>query len=135
MDIHHEYQKNIARSLKWLAFSVRPLSVEEVAEIFILDPQSPVPFNEDERLFKLDDVLLYLSSFVTASVVRFCENSGIRHGKEMLQITLAHFSIKEFLLSDRMDPKIANTFSLKEAVEGNCIQVDSALAGDASEGA
>jgi hypothetical protein len=39
-------RKQVANMLMWLAFSFRPLYLEELAEIFILDHENDTPFND-----------------------------------------------------------------------------------------
>ena len=58
--IDPEYQKQVASVLKWLAFSIRPLLLDELAEVFILDHEKDVPFDENDRLFTVEEVLSYL---------------------------------------------------------------------------
>jgi len=106
-----EYRKQVARTLKWLAFSMRPLYLEEVAEIFILDHENPVPFNEKERLFTPADVLNYLPGLVTKVSVVINNFRTITYGKPATEIRFAHFSIKEYLCSSRI---VQQQFSVPE---------------------
>jgi hypothetical protein len=57
----------VVSSLKWLAFSLRPLRLEGLAEVFILDYEKDVPFDEGERLFKPTDVFKHLSDLVSTN--------------------------------------------------------------------
>ncbi|KUJ13873.1 uncharacterized protein LY89DRAFT_753194 [Mollisia scopiformis] len=88
-----QYQQRVAGVLKWLAFSLRPLTLDEVAEAFILDPEKEVPFDEDERIF---NVLTHLTGLVIQVPIG---DDGDP------QIQLAHFSIKEYLCCGRMTLK------------------------------
>ncbi|KAF8858160.1 hypothetical protein BDZ45DRAFT_802669 [Acephala macrosclerotiorum] len=89
-NVRPENRKQVARILKWLCFSARPLYLDELAEIFILDPESDVPFDQEQRLFDSEDVLIYLPNMVTKIPI-----------EDGYEIRLAHFSIKEYLLSTR----------------------------------
>lgn len=89
-------------ALKWLAFSERPLTVQELAEASVINPDSEIPFEEDERLRDPHDILQVLSSLVTASNERVSESSDYRKGQAFEMIRLAHFSVKEYLISDRI---------------------------------
>ncbi|KAL6831718.1 ankyrin repeat-containing domain protein [Trichoderma camerunense] len=82
--IDDRYIKSVAKSLKWLAFSMEPLMVDELAEIFIMHPDDAV------------DVLIYFSGLIV-------EYRGT--------VRLAHFSIKEYLVSGRIGQDLAPTFS------------------------
>jgi len=110
-----EYEKQVASVLKWLAFSVRPLQLEELAEAFImdLDTERPITFDESERLFTAEDVLTYLPGLVVKVPVlpphipytaRYTRPQGIT-----VYIRFAHFSIKEYLCSARMARKHFST--------------------------
>jgi ankyrin repeat protein len=92
LEIDPKYQKQVASTLKWLAFSLRPLRLEELAEIFILDHESDPPFQDDDRLLQSEDVLMYLPGMVTKD----------EDGYNPIKIRLAHFSIKEYLMSERI---------------------------------
>jgi ankyrin repeat protein len=101
--IDSEYQKQVSSVLKWLAFSLRPLFLEELAEIFILDHEKAVPFDESDRLFSIEEVLTYLPGLVTqVPIARYDDYSSIRHDTYVTEIKFAHFSIKEYLSSSRI---------------------------------
>lgn len=114
-NIAPEYQQGVASVLKWLAFSLRPLLVDELAEAFILDPEKPVTFEEDEKLFNLEDVLSYLAGFVVkvptivGTYFDTHEQSRFTSRTNVFQIRFAHFSIKEYLCSTRMGLKCFST--------------------------
>jgi hypothetical protein len=116
-NIDPDYQRQVASTLKWLAFSLRPLTLDEVAEIFILDHENNPPFDEGNKLFQPEDVLNYLPSLVTkiqSEVSRPSEIETIRNGEQVIEIRLAHFSIKEYLTSARINQGPAKEFSTTE---------------------
>lgn len=96
-------RKRVSNILKWLIFSMRPLSKEELAEVFILDHDRKPPFNEDDRL-KPEIVLSYLPNLVTIVKKKV-------YGYEENEVRLAHFSIKEYLISPRTAQGSAKYFS------------------------
>ena len=63
--INREDQKHVARVLEWLSFSLRPLLLEEIAEIFTLDIEADEPFDADNRLVTPVAVLDFLDGLVT----------------------------------------------------------------------
>ncbi|PFH60075.1 hypothetical protein XA68_11493 [Ophiocordyceps unilateralis] len=79
--------------LKWLAFAKYELSIQELAEVFILRPEREVPCKRDDRLFRPRDVLKYLASLVVTWRDGYYGDTRVR---------LAHFSVKEFLTSGRV---------------------------------
>lgn len=115
-NIDSKHRGQVASSLKWLAFSLRPLRLDELAEIFILDPTHAVPFDENERLFKPEDVLKYLPGLVTTAPVRVHDFHTIWFDTEAIEIKLAHFSIKEYFISQRIrqDQGPSAEFSINE---------------------
>ncbi|KAI0451705.1 ankyrin repeat-containing domain protein [Xylaria acuta] len=102
--IDTNFQTQVASLLKWLAFSNQPLNVEQLAEIFILDTNRVVAFDEAERLLKPEDCLRYTSSLVVTQ----------RSGSQPVA-RLAHFSVREYLRSDRIAEGPAARFSFTES--------------------
>jgi ankyrin repeat protein len=101
--IDPEYQKQVASVLKWLAFSIRPLLLDELAEVFILDHEKDVPFDENDRLFTVEEVLTYLPRLVTeVPTFNYYGYRSVRNGTNVTEIRFAHFSIKEYLSSSRI---------------------------------
>jgi hypothetical protein len=111
-NINPEYQKQVASILKWLAFSLRPLLVEELAEAFILDHQKPIVFDENERLFNADEIFTYLPGLVVRIPVNTSKvnmESETRRNILTFQVQFVHFSIKEYLCSTGMTSKYFST--------------------------
>ena len=100
-------RKQVISMLKWLCFSTRPLRLGELAEIFILDPEKDVPFDPSDRLFSPDAVLTYLPNLVMT----------IPEGRESWtsEIKFTHFSIQEYLLSQRITQRPTKDYHIKEA--------------------
>ncbi|CZR56422.1 uncharacterized protein PAC_06310 [Phialocephala subalpina] len=121
-DIDPQYQKQVLSMLKWLAFSLRPLTLQELAEIFILDCNLDPPFDSDNRLNSPIEVLAYLPGLVEKSLVPVDRRRG-----GLTQITLAHFSIKEYLVSKRIIDGRAKEFSIAE-MDSHLHIADSCLA-------
>lgn len=135
-NIEKDYQKEARRALVWLAFSRRPLRVEELAEAAVIDPKLSPPFDPEERLHDpCNDIVEILGSLITVSSQSAFDDSssdiymsdwendseseqnGDLPGEE---IRLAHFSVKEYFLSHRMGFQSVN-------VDGDCFLLDSCL--------
>jgi hypothetical protein len=101
--IDSDYRDQVANILKWLAFSLRPLRLDELAEIFILDHRNDIPFQSIGRLFKPEDVLMYLPGLVTKGLDT--------------EIRLAHQSINEYLTFQphRMHEDLVARFSITKS--------------------
>lgn len=86
------------RILRWLTFSARPLSLDEIAEALAIDIARDPTFERDEVLEDPLDVLSICPSFL---VVTMQEGLDFRwHTREV--VVFAHYSIKEYLLSERI---------------------------------
>jgi hypothetical protein len=101
---------------------MRPLTLSELAEASIIDPKSSPPFDKARRYFSPMKVRNFLPSQVIvvysedsdSSTSWNEENDSIKTGEvgqKRYTIRLAHFSVKEYLVSDRMR---AGRYSIKE---------------------
>ncbi|KAE9371255.1 hypothetical protein N431DRAFT_376754 [Stipitochalara longipes BDJ] len=105
LDIDEEYREEARSALLWLAFSNRPLLLTELAEAIVVRPLADPPFDPEERFPDPESVLQILSSLVSIS-----RNSG---GEDTLvTVTMAHFSVKEYLISDRIRTSPAQYFTI-----------------------
>lgn len=126
-------QAQAIRSLKWLAFSMQPLTISELAEASIIDPEMSPPFDEGRRYFSPMHVLDFLPGLVTVvshnhsspstgldeedDLVKIIDEDSVKigeRGQEHHTIRIAHFSIKEYLESDRIQASRCSIYSIKE---------------------
>jgi len=114
-NINNEYSEYAIRILQWLAFSERPLSIHEIAEVVAIDTSRDPEFDPEEVLEDPLDALKICSSLVTTR-----KTSSFRrlyHGVQRMEdVVLAHYSVKEFLLSDRIQQGPAARYGLQAAV-------------------
>ena len=116
--------------LEWLSFSLRPLLLEEIAEIFTLDIEDDEPFDADNRLVTPVAVLDFLAGLVTEVPRHIGDEDDDHHARkntDVIEVRLAHFSIKEYLMSPRMSSNISATFGIKE-IDANIRITESCLA-------
>ncbi|CAG5158427.1 uncharacterized protein ALTATR162_LOCUS5073 [Alternaria atra] len=99
------------RVLLWLAFSERPLTVDEVAEVVAIDVARDPAFNRDEVLEDPLEALDICSSLVTIAT----DNGNGRLQSTMQVVVLAHYSVKEYLVSDRIQRGQAARYSMQPA--------------------
>lgn len=102
------FRRQIINVLKWLTSSNRDLSLEEVAEVFILDTESEVPFDKDDRLFEPAALIKYMSSLIVT------QELTKKHSGAVTYVRLAHFTVKEYLMSDRIAESPVECFSFNE---------------------
>ncbi|KAF8517210.1 hypothetical protein JB92DRAFT_2668113, partial [Gautieria morchelliformis] len=120
-DIHEDDRQDALTLLKWLAFSVRPISLDEAVEVLATDPTAedgPL-FDPRRRLRQAQDILIICSSLVITTApavmvrnieVNTNEASGSKHNNNldegrvspMEELRLAHFSVKEYLISEHL---------------------------------
>ncbi|KAK3896805.1 hypothetical protein C8A05DRAFT_48313 [Staphylotrichum tortipilum] len=108
LSIDPSYQLQVANTLKWLALCERPFELEQLGHIFILHPEPPA-LRWSEQLFNPQDTLKYLSCLVHTRARQFKRSytSGT-------VAYLAHFSIKEYLVSQRIAQGPAARFGFSE---------------------
>jgi hypothetical protein len=105
------------RILQWLTFSARPLCVEEIAEVVAIDVAGDPVFNRDEVLEDPLEALNICSSLVTITTN---EAEGTLGSSQRI-IALAHYSVQEYLVSDRIKQGQAKQYSMQEAECHNAI--------------
>ncbi|OQV10804.1 NACHT domain-containing protein isoform 2, partial [Cladophialophora immunda] len=106
--------QNAIKALQWLCFSNRPLELAEMVEILAIETGDQGGFDPEERLPDPMDVMVVCSTLIVLNPINsngdFWEDSdtdnvvsvdGSDKDADRMQIRLAHFSVKEFFLSDR----------------------------------
>jgi hypothetical protein len=85
------------RILQWLTVVERPLSLDEIAEVVAIDGNRDAVFDAEEVLQDATDALEICSSLIT---IRDVTHKESRPPTQLA--VLAHYSVKEYLLSDRI---------------------------------
>lgn len=126
--IHENDIAAARRALLWLAYSERPLFLEEVAEAAVINPESDTPFNSDDRLLDpRGDFLEILGSFVTTTeVTKKGHSFSLRSCPFCTEIRLSHFSVKDYLTSERVENKKVRIFCAA-SIEANSLISKSCL--------
>ncbi|KAK1838141.1 pfs domain-containing protein [Colletotrichum chrysophilum] len=104
-----EFEQNAIRILQFLAFSERPLRVEEAVDVIAVVAKNKPRFDAKNRMPQADEISIYCSSLV-AVVTR-----GEDRDTKMKELQLAHFSVKEYLISDRLQQNISRIFTEAQA--------------------
>jgi ankyrin repeat protein len=102
-----EHKKTATFILQLIAFSERPLKVEEVVDAIAVDTDRDLFFCPKYRMPDPREITRYCSSLVIVTSIpeHFDENNGSYAG-----VQLAHFSVKEYLTSNRLDSDVAPNF-------------------------
>lgn len=101
-EIDDLYREDARRGLQWLAFSARPIELAELAEAIGIDPTCTPPFDPDDRFPDPESVLQIFSSLVTTSGGDNARKRRVPGPYIPVFVRLAHFSVKEYLLSERI---------------------------------
>ncbi|KAH7069938.1 hypothetical protein BKA63DRAFT_569533 [Paraphoma chrysanthemicola] len=100
------------RILQWLTFSARPLAVEELAEVVAIDVEREPAFDRDEVLADPLEALEICSSLVTVTRIHK-PSRDLKPARKF--IALAHYSVQEYLVSERINQGSVKHYSMQEA--------------------
>ena len=101
------YKQEAQVALTWLVASRRVLTVEELAEAISFETDSEGLFDPSNRLFEPNTICNVLSGLVS---IGQCHT-----GRGSADIRLAHFSVEEYLVSDRLAQSRASHFHVPSA--------------------
>lgn len=109
--------------LQWLVYAMRPLTLVEVAELVAFDVEHEPRFDPTNRFADIEEVLDLCSSLTLCTMSDGAgnadsyqhNNSSILNSKGRVPfVRLAHFSVKEYLTSNRIGQGPAAYFSVDE---------------------
>lgn len=112
------------RIFRWLVCSTRPLSLPEAAEVAAMDPDRDLIFDVDEVLEEPKDVLSICSSLVTMDAGQApWEKAGLTFKilPKSPVISLAHYSVQEYLLSNRILESSASIYAMNLPLSHSCV--------------
>ncbi|KAL2694902.1 hypothetical protein Neosp_001491 [[Neocosmospora] mangrovei] len=96
-------------ALQWLSCCIRPLYVEELVDASIINPDDEVPFSKDCRISPFDLVDL-LPGLIKVNPLP--DSSEAMFLPKHYTVTLAHFSVKEYLVSSRILDSLSHTYAI-----------------------
>lgn len=110
-------QKQVIRALRWIAFCLRPITVSELSEAVIIDVPDESEqhtllegpsraFDTRNRFDEAEEVLHLLPGLVVVE--------GTPTAPSDKRIRFSHFSVKEYLMSDRIKEGLASAFAISE---------------------
>ncbi len=134
-NIDHDHTQHVHRILRWLTFSARPLKLEELAEVVAIDFEETPQFDPERRFADIQDILEPCSSLISAignthriPKLVFRDENGMQQGvdeeKSPVYVRLAHFTVKEFLLSQRIRQGTGRIYGLEEINSNRLIAED-----------
>ncbi|KAH8749143.1 ankyrin repeat-containing domain protein, partial [Diaporthe sp. PMI_573] len=107
-NIPEDYKSHTTRILQFLTYSERPLTVDEAVDAIAVEVELR-RFDPENRMPDPAEISSYCSSLVT-TITREADHEGDDGEKSVVQLQLAHFSVKEYLSSDRLPDDIAKEF-------------------------
>ena len=109
--------------LYWLTYSARTLRLVEVAEILAMDAREEPRFNPENRYFDPKEILEICPSLVSVFTEKYRNVSDWASGTdyEVSCIKLAHFSVKEFLISVDIQKGPANMYAISRELADTSI--------------
>ena len=125
-NIPPEYEREAYSALQYLALAPCSVSVADVAEAVAIDRERHT-FDPEDRLADPFDIVEVLSSLVTYSSAQIAlnldEGSSCRYAgaERATGLRLSHYSVKEYLLSDRLRNKGASKFYISIYEAHKCI--------------
>lgn len=125
------YHAELRTALIYLAFSIRPLTIQEVAEATAINVHDQ-SFSTEDRFGDAYDLLEVCSSLVSTTELVMDSNSVFRkegywhsnnlYNKPHIRILqFAHFSVKEYLLAARTQDTLPEAFRINAALSHNHI--------------
>ncbi|TWU70855.1 hypothetical protein ED733_000488 [Metarhizium rileyi] len=101
------HMQNATRILQLLTFSERPLRIKEAVDAIAVDTEGDRYFDPGDRM----PDPMEISCFCSSLVVIVPTNVPSQHEDEKhLELQLAHFSVKEYLTSERLGKDISQKF-------------------------
>jgi hypothetical protein len=113
-------EKYIQAAMHWLSFSAAPMTLGEIAEAITIDPTLGKAFEANRRLFDPRDLLGICPSLITFADTVESEGSlefslpvSLEAAMER-KLKLAHYSVKEYLVSERIQKGPASRYYVSE---------------------
>lgn len=129
LNIEPEYQQEAFSALIWLAASERPLTLGEVAEAAVVNAKCGLAFRPEDRLFDPKSILVVLSTLVSVteraydSEIHFLKDEFKLSRSNISEIRLAHYSVREYLTSERLSQGPASFFKITAALAHQQISI------------
>ena len=126
LSIPPEYEREAYSALQYLAVAPCSVSVADVAEAVAIDRECH-SFDPEDRLADPFDIVEVLSSLVTYSSAQIAltideaSNGRYAGAERATGLRLSHYSVKEYLLSDRLRNKGASKFYISIYEAHKCI--------------
>ncbi|KFY31884.1 hypothetical protein V493_00710 [Pseudogymnoascus sp. VKM F-4281 (FW-2241)] len=104
------------RIIQWLTFSKRLLSLEELSEAVAIDIERDPAFDSSESAIEPQDILHICCGLITKTTTedRYSSRGDLEPPRSV--VAFVHYSIKEYLLSERIRQGQAANYTMQAAV-------------------
>ncbi len=112
-NVGEDYVEDVQRVLSCLIYLFCPVAIEELAETVAIVPQGETYYDIESRLLEPRDIVTLCSGLVTTTRSR---RTTLMGGPQIPieEVRLAHFSVKEYLVSDRIITSQTSKFYIEE---------------------
>lgn len=147
LGIDEEYREDVVKVLQWLCFSVRPVMLGQMVDILAVTSTDKPQFFPDQRYPDPGDILTIDSTLVTVFIPESSsspsdsddkdpkptadsrsatDTSDLPDRSHWVEFRLAHVSIEEYFMSDRIKSTAAACYYM-ESVQANLAMVQTCL--------
>lgn len=109
-NIDKEYEDYALKVFQWLCFSARPMRIDEMVEVLAIDSTDNFCFSPEQRLPDPCDIITICSTLVSVTAAATENTSKQTTGSQELR--LAHFSVKEYLISERLKKGLMHCYHI-----------------------
>ncbi|KAL1881602.1 hypothetical protein Plec18167_003199 [Paecilomyces lecythidis] len=106
--ISKEDERLAIKILQWLSFSLRPMYIEELAQLAVVDFEDDPLFDMERQFWEPQDILRICPGLVTTIE----DTGGSDVAERRTLVRLAHASVREYLLSDAAMDEASARFRL-----------------------
>ena len=125
-NVPKRHRPHAIRILQFLAFAERPLRLEEAVDAIAVRPSLQPPFEKRNRMPIPQEIGRFCSSLVIIMTRQVNFEDDYTGNKTtdgiVTEIRLAHFSVKEYLVSDRLAESFGDFFKQSRA-ESDIVQI------------
>jgi hypothetical protein len=128
--IDESYRENALRVLQFLAFAARPVTFAEAAEVLTIDLDGEC-YDRERKLDKPGDLMSLCSTLVTRASISEVDFKAVMTQTvyneyraihtDCWMIRLAHLSVKDYLLSERIKSSELSSFALETKIANSLI--------------
>ena len=119
LNIDEDYIEYVHAVLQWLAYCHHPMSVEQIADVVLVDHDLDLPTFDEARRISPQRIAALCSGLI--SIVTVKRDHYVGDKSMITQFRFAHSSVREYLLSKRAQTGPASAYSIEMAAANTFI--------------